>query len=48
MLTLAPAALVLALVQRHIVAGLTFGAVTGVGLSLLGDSMTEILRRKGR
>ena len=23
-------------------------AVTGVGLSLLGDSMTEILRRKGR
>lgn len=29
MLTLAPAALVLALVQRHIVAGLTFGAVKG-------------------
>ena len=23
-------------------------AVTGVGLSLLGDSMTDILRRKGR
>ena len=29
MLTLAPAVLVLALVQRHIVAGLTFGAVKG-------------------
>ncbi len=29
MLTLLPAALVLALVQRHIVAGLTFGAVKG-------------------